>query len=160
MKRTIPLTCLFFLVISCSTYQKLELKPGSNTRNIHIDFQIDQSIPSYISNELNSRLDQFITDYNSRRNRFKIDRESGSLNTLTIKVQAVQLVTKQQQTAGVIVSLIGFSIPFAMVASGSRFYFFFGIFQDHLRSLKLHFQKISMVCELKQYSDWFQLRVF
>ncbi len=128
MKRTIPLTCLFFLVISCSTYQKLELKPGSNTRNIHIDFQIDQSIPSYISNELNSRLDQFITDYNSRRNRFKIDRESGSLNTLTIKVQAVQLVTKQQQTAGVIVSLIGFSIPFVMVASGSRFYFVFWYF--------------------------------
>jgi hypothetical protein len=40
----------------------------------------------------------------------------------------VQLVTKQQQTAGVIVSLIGFSIPFVMVASGSRFYLVFWYF--------------------------------
>jgi hypothetical protein len=128
MKRISLFVGLCFLIASCATYQKLELKPGTRIQMLHIDFQTDPSIPSYISNELNTSLDTFIKKYNSKRNRFIIDRASDSSNTLTIKVQGIQLVTAQQQTAGVLVSLIGFSLPFIMVTSGSKFYFVFWYF--------------------------------
>lgn len=128
MKKIPLLLVLCFLIASCSTYQKLALKPGSRIQTLHIDFQTDPSIPAYFSNELNSRLEAFIKSYNSKGNRFRIDRLLDSSNTLTIRVQGVQLVTEREQTTGVIVSLIGFSVPFIMVASGSRFYFAFWYF--------------------------------
>ncbi|MFM8738864.1 MAG: hypothetical protein ACKOC0_01525, partial [Cytophagales bacterium] len=94
MKKIPLLLVLCFLIASCSTYQKLALKPGYRSQTLNIDFQTHPSIPAYFANELNSRLEAFIKSYNSKGNRFIIDSHMDSSNKLNIRVQSVQIVNE------------------------------------------------------------------
>ncbi len=128
MMRKIYLIGLVMLV-GCVPQQTLSLKPNTKIEVLGIDLQINPAIHQAIQSELNKQLDDFIILYNSESHPFKIARSSDNkVSSLQIRVQAVELVSPQKQTTGVIVSVIGLSLPFIMAASKARFVLFFYYF--------------------------------
>jgi hypothetical protein len=140
--RKIYLISLLMLV-GCVPQQKLSLKVNTKIDVLGIDLQINPAISHVIHSELNKQLDDFIILYNSENHPFKIARSVDSkISSLQIRVQAVELVSPQKQTTGVIVSVIGLSLPFIMAASKTRFILFF-----------YYFPKAASLSELSLSSD-------
>ncbi|MFN6090658.1 MAG: hypothetical protein ACK47E_18090 [Cyclobacteriaceae bacterium] len=117
------------ILVGCGSQQKLALKVNTKIDVLGIDLQINPAINQVIHSELNKQLDDFIILYNSENHPFKIARSVDSkISSLQIRVQAVELVSPQKQATGVIVSLLGLSLPFVMAASKSQFVNFFYYF--------------------------------
>lgn len=90
-----------------------------------------QSFP-LIQRSFDLQVNEFITKYNATPgHKFQLFRANASdSSTLIIKLVASQLVSPGQQTAGVLVSLVGLSLPFVMVSAGAPLYIFFYYFPD------------------------------
>jgi hypothetical protein len=131
------------ILAGCVPQQKLSLKVNTKIDVLGIDLQINPAISQVIHSELNKQLDDFIILHNSENHPFKIARSLDSkISSLQIRVQAVELVSPQKQTTGVIVSVIGLSLPFIMAASKTRFILFF-----------YYFPKAASLSELSLSSD-------
>jgi len=91
----------------------------------------NQSTP-LIQNAFDYQLGEFIETYNATPgHKFQLYRASASdSSTLTIKLVASRLVSSGQQTAGVLVSLVGLSLPFVMASAGAPLYIFFYYFPN------------------------------
>lgn len=118
---------LGLILFSCST-SRLAINKNSKVTEIGISLNYDAVLPSVKSN-IEENVDVFISEYNSSSKRLKLHRSINSdSSSLIVNVLGTRLVTPQQQTTGAIVSLIGLSLPFVMVAAGSEFYIFFYYF--------------------------------
>lgn len=95
----------------------------------------DHAAP-FIVQQFKNRLDDFIVKHNAApANRLELFHASATdSSTLRIKLVGSRMVTPGQQTAGVMVSLLGLSIPFIMIGANAPIIVFFYYFPD-VRSL-------------------------
>lgn len=121
---------LLALLVLCScNVSRLKVKEGPPLQSLGIFYEAHPDVPLVISDGLSKRIDEFIIRHNSEGKGLRLHRViSPTESSLTIKLLGSQLVTSSQQTAGVVVSTLGLSLPFIMAASESEFIIFFYYF--------------------------------
>ena len=126
---TLVFTVLMLTAMSCAG-PKVVLRPGVPIETIGINVDFMPGIPMKVRDGFDRSLNDFIMKHNaSNQAGFKVKRaQVGCTACLTIRVIETRLVRPGQQTAGVIVSLIGFSLPVAMASAGSPFVLWFYYF--------------------------------
>jgi len=126
-----------FFLVGCSS-QKLILKRGITLDTLRISLVFTPEVPHQIAAELDHQLSDFIIRYNAASKKMRIQQVDGQeISDLQIRVLTSALVTEKQQTAGIVVSVLGLSIPFIMASAGSEFVIFFW-----------YFPKVNSVMEL------------
>ena len=123
---------IFIVVIittACSTPSVI-VKKNVPIPRLGIYFERDVHANLYIAQQFESKLEQFLTTYNAKKDRKFLLYHAGATDSacLRIKLVTTRLVTPDQQTAGVLVSLMGFSLPFVMISGGAPFYVAFWYF--------------------------------
>ena len=95
----------------------------------------EQSFP-IIADKFDVALNDFIWTYNSNpKHRFELFRASATDSvTLRIKLVATRMVSRVDQTAGIVVSLIGLTVPFLLISAEAPIIIFFYYFPK-VRSL-------------------------
>jgi hypothetical protein len=113
------------ILVSCATPQQgLRTDIAIQTLNIYIEHSL--LIPKQIQTGFDQELDGFISQYNRKPHKFKLQKVNiPQASTLIIKTHEMRLVTPDQQAVGAAVTAIGLSLPFIMVSAGSPFYIFF-----------------------------------
>lgn len=86
----------------------------------------------FVSNQFDQAVDNFIQSYNATPNRsFELFRaHANDSSTLRIKLVATRLVSPGEQTAGVLVSMVGLSLPFVMISANVPIILFFYYFPN------------------------------
>ena len=136
-RRWLVFLLVTFFLVGCSS-QKLVLKKGITLDTLRISLVFTPEVPDQIAAELDLQLSNFIIRHNAASKKMKILQVDGQeISDLQIRVLASALVTEQQQTAGVVVSMLGLSLPFIMASAGSEFVIFFW-----------YFPKVNSVMEL------------
>ncbi|HET9487010.1 MAG TPA: hypothetical protein VFO54_06235 [Chryseosolibacter sp.] len=115
--------CLVVLCISCSTPSVL-VKKNADIQRLGLYFEPGEHSIPLIAQQFDDDLDRFIIQHNTKPGRkFELYRASPmDSSSLRIKLIGTQLVSPGEQTAGAFVSLIGLSLPFILISSGSPFY--------------------------------------
>jgi hypothetical protein len=112
----------FFAIalFSCVTPTKLMLKKDVKIDVLGVNLLVNPTVSSYISSELQRELDDFMMAYNAENHSFRVKRtDDCTTSCLQLKVYDVQLVSPEKQTTGVLISLLGFSMPFVLASSNS-----------------------------------------
>lgn len=124
----VTLAVLVLLTASCTTTQIL-VNPAAKVDTLHIYLKGLEQVPSFAARTYERSFDDFIIGHNSRIHKFKAIRVSSPhMADLTVTVLGLRLVKPEEQTAGFVVSMLGLSLPFIMVASGAEFYIAFWYF--------------------------------
>lgn len=117
------------LCSACATPSVL-VRKNANIQKLGIYLEPGQHAAPIILEQFNDQLDGFIASHNSRSQRkfdlFRASRTDSS--TLTIKLVATRMVSEGDQTTGVVVSLIGLSIPFMLISANAPIIVFFYYF--------------------------------
>jgi len=140
----ISFLALLFACIACAPPPAVLLKTDVEIPVLSVFLDADRNVPTILFEGFQQRLDNFILQYNSsRKHAFMLKRTNQMENaTLHIKFIATKLVSSQQQAVGVVVTVVGLSLPIVMVASGAEFALFF-----------FYFPKTKSVFELSLSSD-------
>lgn len=130
MKKIIALA-LVVCCVSCSS-PTLLVKKNISIQKLGIAFESGEHAMPLMTQRFDHVVDAFIDKYNAKPNRkFELYRASPKDScSVVIKLTATRLVSSGQQATGVVVSLIGFSLPVAMAAAGAPLYIFFYYFPD------------------------------
>lgn len=117
--------------VACST-PAVVIKRNITIEKLGIYLEAGEYAPPLIADAFTRELDHFIHTYNSETgHKFKLFRASKhDSTTLRIKLVATNLVTPGQQVTGVVVSVLGISLPFVMVAAGAPVYIAFYYFPE------------------------------
>jgi hypothetical protein len=114
-------------VAGCTT-PRLVLRNDFNSDTLRVSLIFSPEVPTFVSNELEDQFNNFIIKNNSSR-KLKIQQVDGrDRSDLQIRVLATALVTPQQQSAGVVVSMLGLSLPILMASAETDFVIFFWYF--------------------------------
>jgi hypothetical protein len=132
---------LFALLLLCSSCSSniLILKPNTQLQRLGICFKEGPYRNELVATSFENALDDFIARYNaSAKRKFELYRaQSDGPATLTIELFETQLVTPGQQSAGVLVSLVGLSLPIIMASAGAEFVLFFWYFPNAKSMMEL-----------------------
>ncbi|KAJ1499225.1 hypothetical protein HMI54_011983 [Coelomomyces lativittatus] len=115
---------------SACTTPAVIVKKGVTIQRLGIHFESSPQATPLIAEQFENELDAFIKRYNAKSNpKFELYRASPlDSSSLQIKLFVTQLVSPSQQTTGVVVSMLGLSLPVVMAASGAPiflgFYYF------------------------------------
>lgn len=131
MKKLLFAACLLLLCNACSS-PIVVLKSNLSLQRIGVSFKRGEHSIALVADQLERTLDDFIIRYNaSPKRKFELYKTApGSPSSLTIELVATKLVSSGQQTAGVIVTMIGLSLPIIMASAGAEFVIFFWYFPD------------------------------
>ncbi len=118
---------LSILVCSCSSPQLVLKSPHPEVLRVRMD--ITQEVPDLVRNELETQFTNYISWHNASPSRFKLETvEPHEPVDLQFTVLVSRLVTSSQQTAGVVLSMIGLSLPIIMASAGAELVVFFWYF--------------------------------
>ncbi|HYF67275.1 MAG TPA: hypothetical protein VD884_04025 [Ohtaekwangia sp.] len=117
---------------SCASTPRLAFKNGASFQTLNIFLEPSPGVIPEVWQGFNRQLDDFILRHNaSHKKSFLLARSTNAnVATLRIKLIATQLVSSQKQTTGVVVTLIGLSLPVIMASAGAEFFLFFYYFPD------------------------------
>lgn len=119
------LLCLF--IVGCTSPQLVLKNPRPEVLRVSIGFT--EEVPDIVRNELETQFNKYILWHNARPSGFKLElAEAYETVDLQFTVLASKLVTSDQQTAGVFLSMIGLSLPIIMASAGAEFVVFFYYF--------------------------------
>src|SRR5690349_21677145 len=123
------------LCTACST-PLLLVKNGVPVEKLGIYLERGEQSFEVISSQFSRDLDAFIQRHNTSPGRkFDLFRASAQdSSTLKIKLVGTRLVTPGQQTTGVVVTALGFTLPIIMISAGAPFFVAFYYFPQ-VRSL-------------------------
>lgn len=122
------LVVLALLAASCTTTQVL-VNPAAKVDTLRVYLKGLENVPPFAARAYERSFDDFVINHNSRKHKFKTDRVlSPQAADLTVSILGLRLVKPEEQTAGFVVSMLGLSLPFIMVASGAEFYIAFWYF--------------------------------
>ncbi|HMR58086.1 MAG TPA: hypothetical protein PLM56_02340 [Cyclobacteriaceae bacterium] len=128
--RPLQILLLCLLATACTAPQLILRDPAPERLRVTLSFT--DEVPEQMQVVLQRQFDDYVILHNSRTGTagsFKLESvQTGDQPDMIIRVRASKLVTSGQQTAGVIVSMIGFTLPIAMAASGAEFVLFFWYF--------------------------------
>lgn len=129
MKKCIPFLFAAILVSAAGCSPQLAINNKARIDTLLVLLEISPAISEFVGGELRKQFADFVTEFNSKPHAFKLQQtqEFGE-STLAIRFLATRLVSSNQQTAGVLVSLVGLSLPFMMAAAGAEFVLFFWYF--------------------------------
>lgn len=130
MKLSIKITILTFLLASCSA-PRLAFQDNVSFDELSIAFTFEEGTAEVLKKGFSQSMDRFITSHNSNGEfpfKLKLATDTTSNNLLSVNLLGTKLVSRGEQTAGVLVSALGLALPFIMVSSGSEFYVFFYYF--------------------------------
>ena len=131
----IVIVIVLTLCTACST-PLLLVKNVSAVERLGIYFEGGDQSFEVISGQFSRDLDAFILRHNTSPGRkFDLFRASAQdSSTLKIKLVGTRLVTPGQQTTGVVVTALGFTLPIVMLSAGAPFFIGFYYFPQ-VRSL-------------------------
>lgn len=126
---------LFFVLLvlctSCVTPSVI-VRQNAHIERLGIYLEAGEHAIPIVSNQFDTALENFIQSYNATPNRafelFPADANDSS--TLRIKLITTQLVSPGDQTAGVLVSTLGLSLPIVLAASEAPIILFFYYFPN------------------------------
>ncbi len=119
--------CLLFLlvVVAGCTTPKLVLNQNFKQDTLRISLIFSPEVPDAVISELENQLEAVVIQNNSS-SKMKVERVSERESSdLQIRILKSTLVTEQQQTAGVIVTMFGLALPILMASAGTEFVIFF-----------------------------------
>jgi hypothetical protein len=129
MKKCIPVLLAAILVSASGCAPQLAFNNSARIDTLFVMLEISPAISEFVARELRAEFTDFVADFNSESHAFKLRQtEKFGASTLAIRFLATRLVSSNQQTAGVLVSLAGLSLPFIMAAAGAEFVLFFWYF--------------------------------
>lgn len=119
-----------FIVLICSACSSPTIAIKPNIPIQRLGLYLDADPMSFLYKGLNKQMDDFIIRYNAKSgNRFVLYRASGKdSTTIRIKLVATRFVSPGEQSTGVVVSMIGLSLPVVLASSGAPFVVFFYYF--------------------------------
>ena len=96
---------------------------------LRVSIGFTEEVPEIVSNELVAQFNNYILWHNARPSGFKLELvDANERVDLQFTVLVSKLVANNQQTAGVLLSMIGLSLPIIMVSAGAEFVVFFYYF--------------------------------
>jgi hypothetical protein len=114
--------------VSCSG-PRLAIRKNPAITDLGVSVTYDLATPTPVQKNVEYNVDKFISDYNKDSRRLRLYRTvNPDSSALAIHFLGTRLVSRGQQVTGVVVSIVGFSMPFILLSSGADFYFFFYYF--------------------------------
>lgn len=137
------LLALLVLCASCATPSVL-VRQNAHIEKLGIYLERGEHAIPIVINQFDTALDNFIETYNATPNQpFQVFRaDANDSSTLRIKLVATRFVSPGDQTAGVLVSTLGLSVPFLLAASDAPIILFF-----------YYFPKVRSMTELSLSED-------
>ena len=122
---------LLVLCASCATPSVI-VRQNAHIERLGIYLEAGEHAIPLVGNQFGTALDNFIETYNATPGRpFVLFRaQANDSSTLRIKLLTTRLVSPGDQTAGVLVSMAGLSLPFIMAAAEVPIVIFFYYFPN------------------------------
>jgi hypothetical protein len=122
---------LLMLCASCATPSVI-VRQNAHIERLGIYLETGEHAIPIVTNQFDMTLDNYIEAHNAKPRRpFELFRaQANDSSTLRIKLITTQFVSRGDQTAGVLVSMAGLSLPFLMAAADSPIVVFFYYFPN------------------------------
>ncbi len=152
MRSIVLLAIVLSSICSCTT-QKLILYSSAFIDRLNICTDYDPKVPVEIQTMLDHKLDDYILQYNSEDHPFTLSYcQDANVESLRFYVTDTKLVSSNQQTAGIVASVVGLSLPIIMAAANAPFYLWFYYFPRDISHVA-----ISLSNDISEPSDfWIQ----
>jgi hypothetical protein len=136
MKRLFLLT-LIVSFVSCVT-TNYSIKSDSKIETLSLCVKYADIVPDSIKTTFDRTITSFIINYNQEPHEFKLSMCNDSTNSaLMINVTGTILVSNGRQVFSTIFTMVGFSLPFIMIAANSPIIITFWMFPKDVSVLKL-----------------------
>lgn len=128
--RAVVISIMVMLCLTnCAPAPKFILKKPAQFETLYITLHASPYVIPEVFNGFQQRLDALIIRHNASADKqFLLEKGRASASGLHITLQGTRLVSSAQQTTGVFVSLLGISLPIALISAGVPFPLYFYYF--------------------------------
>ncbi len=153
--KTFLLSCIIGLSFAC-TAPKLVPHPSATIHRLGICVEYDPMMPQTFQSLFDRQLQDFIIRYNSDNPRFLLETcADPEVESLRLYISGTKLVGSGRQTAGIVLSAVGLTLPFVLVTSGLPAYAGFCYFPQNISKVKL-----SLSDDISAMEDHWTKRMF